>query len=193
MNALADIDGFCKIQRHDGAIALAQQTFDFARGGLFSDERDEPVRIDQRHRRVSAAASSWRALLRSSAEEARMRVLSAPRAAAMGSSGRGRTTTRSPKSSIPTALACQRCRTTSVNGEICCPRAVPVNLHAADALSHLHSMNEHITLSIVRIHCYRSGAESTRIPNLRTPYAGSSLRRMFFQFPASILGRTDLN
>jgi hypothetical protein len=90
-------------------------------GWLVRAQRNERVRVEKRHRRRSAVASSLRALARS-AGVGSIFPFSAPRAAAIGSSGNGRRITWSPASSTDTDVVAQRRR--MLAGSETCPPAV---------------------------------------------------------------------
>src|SRR5919197_123643 len=111
MRPLRDTHRLGHIHNYDACLPFAQNHIDFFGRGFVRDERDERIGVEQSQcRRASAAASSFRACDRSEVVGPSF-PFSAPRAAVIGSSGSGRITTRSPKSSTATELVFHLLRT----------------------------------------------------------------------------------
>jgi len=95
MHAKQHVDRLGEVDGRDRGLFGPQQRFDVVRRELVGDERDERVGVENdqaRCRRSSARRSSSRAIRRSSSV-GRILPRSAPRAAAIGSSGKGLRTT----------------------------------------------------------------------------------------------------
>lgn len=122
VDALQDVDRLGQVCDDHPCSAGPQYRLDFVGCRFVGDQRDERVRVEKRHRLSSAVASSFRAFARRAAEEPIVPLI-ASRAATIGSSGKGRMTTRSPRSSTATDLVCQR-RRTPAGREICPPAVI---------------------------------------------------------------------
>lgn len=113
-----DVEGFREVDRAQDrrVLTVAQQPLDRLRGGLTGQERDDGERVENAQRlprrRRSRAASSRRTLARACSLVS-PRPRSEPFAAPIGSSGSGRTTSESPRSSTRTRVTPQRCRTSA--------------------------------------------------------------------------------
>ena len=135
MNPTQHVDRLAEIDARHRRISPAQDVLDDLRRRLVGDQRDDGVRVyDLRHLRSSAMRSSCRAISRSFSVGTVISPLRAPRAEAIGSSGNGLRTSRSPSSSITTRLVRQRRRTAA--GIETCPPAVILAVFMLRKLPH---------------------------------------------------------